>query len=170
MFCPFIYSWVLIPFQAVLLVAESGFASMLTKCNSGMLVTIKLQFTMPRLIGKNRAYIDFRHMIDSLVRKPNAFANYRFHEHMFPSIEYRKAFDTLSASLGEASAIRVYLRRLQVAKQEGLASVTGFIAGLQVPVDGISKKSLLASLDAIQTPVPATVVGDVQIEVPALDP
>jgi len=130
----------------------------------------KLQFTMPRLIGKDQAYIDFRHVIDSLVRKPNAFANYRFHEHMFPSVEYRKAFDTLSASLGEASATRVYLRLLQVAKQEGLASVASFIAGLQVPVDGMSKKSLLASLDAIQTTVPATVVDDVQVEVPDLDP
>lgn len=63
----------------------------------------KHQFTMPRLIGKNQAYIDFRHVIDSLVRKPNAFAHYRFHEHMFPSMEFRKAFDTLTSSIGEAS-------------------------------------------------------------------
>ena len=129
----------------------------------------KHQFTMPRLIGKNQAYIDFRHVIDSLVRKPNAFAHYRFQKHMFPSLEYRQAFDTLNASLGEASATRVYLKLLQVAKQEGLASVVGFIAGLQVPGDGMSKKSLLTSLDAIQTPVPATVVEDVQVEVPDLD-
>ena len=129
----------------------------------------KHQFTMPRLIGKNQAYIDFRHVIDSLVRKPNAFANYRFHEHMFPSMEFRKAFDTLTSSIGEASATRVYLRLLQVAKQEGLASVDAFIAGLQVPSDGMIKKSLLASLNAIQTPVPATVVDDVQVEVPDLD-
>jgi hypothetical protein len=93
----------------------------------------KLQFTMPRLIGKNQAYVDFCHVIDSLVRKPNAFAHYRFHEHMFPSMEFRKAFDTLTRSIGEASATRVYLRLLQVAKQEGLASVDAFVAGLQVP-------------------------------------
>ncbi len=86
----------------------------------------KHQFTMPSLIVKNQAYIDFRHVIDSLVRKPNAFAHYRFHEHMFPSMAFRKAFDTLTSSIGEASATRVYLRLLQVAKQEGLASVDAF--------------------------------------------
>jgi transposase len=130
----------------------------------------KLQFTMPRLIGKNQAYVDFRHVIDSLVRKPNAFANYRFHEHMFPSIEYRKAFDTLNASLGEASATRIYLRLLQVAKQEGLSAVEGFVSGLQVTSEGLSGKSLLASLDSIKTTVPATVVESVHVKVPDLDP
>jgi hypothetical protein len=124
---------------------------------------------MPRLIGKNQAYIDFRHVIDSLVRKPNAFAHYRFHEHMFPSMEFRKALDTLTRCIGESSATRVYLRLLQVAKQEGLASVDAFIAGLQVSSDGMNKKSLLANLNKIQTPVPATVVDDVQVEVPDLD-
>lgn len=37
----------------------------------------KKQFAMPRMIGKGMEFIDFRHVIDSLVRKPGAFANYR---------------------------------------------------------------------------------------------
>ena len=128
----------------------------------------KLQFTMPRLIGKNQQYIDFRHVIDSLVRKPGAFMHYRFREHMFPSVEFRKSFDALTKAIGEASAIRVYLRLLQVAKQEGLASVDPFLARLVIGFDGMNKKSLLAMLDAIQTTVPATVVEEVQVEVPDL--
>ena len=130
----------------------------------------KHQFTMPRLIGKNQQYIDFRHVIDSLVRKPGAFMHYRYREHMFPSVEFRKAFDVLTTEIGEAGAIRVYLRLLQVAKQEGLASIDPFIARILVGFDGMTKKSLLAMLDAIQTIVPATVFEEFQVEVPDLKP
>lgn len=39
---------------------------------------------MPRVIGKNKEFIDFRHVIDSLARKAGAFAGYRYREHMYP--------------------------------------------------------------------------------------
>ena len=35
-------------------------------------------------------------MIDSLVRKPGAFANYRYREEMFPTSQFRIAYDMLS--------------------------------------------------------------------------
>ena len=34
--------------------------------------------TMPRLVGKKVVAINYRHIIDSLVRKPGAFANYQY--------------------------------------------------------------------------------------------
>ena len=34
--------------------------------------------TMPRLVGKKHVAINYRHIIDSLVRKPGAFANYQY--------------------------------------------------------------------------------------------
>lgn len=51
--------------------------------------------TMNRLRGTGRSRIDYRHVIGSLVRKPGAFANYRYHEEMFPSIIFRRAYDWL---------------------------------------------------------------------------
>jgi hypothetical protein len=72
---------------------------------------------MPRLVGKDQVYIDFRHVIHSFIRSPNAFALYRFHEHRFPTTEFRNAFDTMTTSMGEAIAIPVYLRLHLVAKQ-----------------------------------------------------
>jgi len=47
--------------------------------------------TMPRLVGKKLAAINYRHIIDSLVRKPGAFANYRYREEMFPTSGFRMA-------------------------------------------------------------------------------
>ena len=41
--------------------------------------------TMPRLRGAADHRIDYRHIIASLVRKPGAFARYRFREKLFPS-------------------------------------------------------------------------------------
>ena len=41
--------------------------------------------SMERIRGKDKARIDYRHIIGSLVRKPGAFARYRFREQMYPS-------------------------------------------------------------------------------------
>ena len=38
--------------------------------------------SMERLHGTDEAQIDYRHIIGSLVRKPGAFARYRFREQM----------------------------------------------------------------------------------------
>ena len=39
----------------------------------------------PRQRGRTNYRIDYRHIIDWLVRKPGAFANYRYRDHLFPS-------------------------------------------------------------------------------------
>ncbi len=49
--------------------------------------------TMPRIVGKNQAAINYRHIIDSLVRKPGAFADYQYREEMFPTSVFRMAWD-----------------------------------------------------------------------------
>ena len=40
--------------------------------------------TLPRLRGAKKHQINYRHVIDSLVKKPGAFANYRYREDLFP--------------------------------------------------------------------------------------
>jgi hypothetical protein len=50
---------------------------------------------MPRIVGKNQAAINYRHIIDSLVRKPGAFASYQYREEMFPTSGFRMAWDSL---------------------------------------------------------------------------
>jgi hypothetical protein len=50
---------------------------------------------MPRLPGAGKHAIHYRHIIDSLVRKPGAFANYVYHEDLFPTSHFRMAYDAL---------------------------------------------------------------------------
>lgn len=49
----------------------------------------------PRLRGEGARRIDYRHIIDSLVRKPGAFARYKFREELFPSLTFRKTYDAM---------------------------------------------------------------------------
>ena len=54
--------------------------------------------TMPRLRADGDVRIDYRHVIWSLVRKPGAFARYRYREELFPTLTFRRAYDALSAA------------------------------------------------------------------------
>lgn len=70
--------------------------------------------TMPRLRGEQEVRIDYRHVIWSLVRKPGAFARYRYREELFPSLTFRKAYDRLRQWHAERSDIE-YVRILHLA-------------------------------------------------------
>ena len=74
--------------------------------------------TMPRLYGKKGASINYRHVIDSLIRKPGAFANYRYREEMFPTSQFRFAYDQLRQSHAEPAADKKYVQILELAARE----------------------------------------------------
>src|SRR5204863_8900631 len=48
---------------------------------------------MPRLRGQAKHWIDYRHVIDRLVRKPGAFARYWYREELYPTTTFRQAYD-----------------------------------------------------------------------------
>ena len=69
---------------------------------------------MERLRGSGNARIDYRHLIFSLVRKPGAFARYRYREALFPTLTFRRAYDALVERLGEGADLS-YVRILHLA-------------------------------------------------------
>jgi hypothetical protein len=73
------------------------------------------QLTVERLHGVSNHRIDYRHIIWSLVRKPNAFRRYRYREDLFPSLVFRRAYDNLVDGTGERKADIEYLRLLHLA-------------------------------------------------------
>jgi hypothetical protein len=79
--------------------------------------------TMPRLRGEDEHRVDYRHVIGWLVRKPGAFARYRYREDLFPSVTFRRAYDALQTTHGERADVE-YLRILQLAALHGEAPVT----------------------------------------------
>jgi hypothetical protein len=73
---------------------------------------------MPRLRGSGKHRIEYRHVIDSLVRKPGAFEQYRYREDLFPSSRYRMAYDLLRER-NPPTASKEYLKILAYAAAEG---------------------------------------------------
>ena len=75
----------------------------------------QMQLSAERLRGRNRRRIDYRHIIWSLVRKPGAFARYRYREELFPTALFRRAYDRLLATRAQRQADLEYLRILHLA-------------------------------------------------------
>lgn len=73
------------------------------------------QVTMPRLTGLTAHAINYRHIIEWLIRKPGAFRQYRFREDLFPSPVFRRGYDQLRATLPDRTADVEYLRILRQA-------------------------------------------------------
>ena len=72
--------------------------------------------------GRTNYRVDYRHIIDWLVRKPGAFASYRHREHLFPSSHFRRIYDLLK-DLAPRRCDRRYLEILELAAKEGEARV-----------------------------------------------
>jgi transposase InsO family protein len=84
---------------------------------------------MPRLRGESEARIDYRHVIWSLVRKPGAFANYRYREELFPTLVFRRTYDALRRFHGERVDVE-YVRILHLAASTMEASVEASLSEL----------------------------------------
>jgi hypothetical protein len=117
--------------------------------------------TMPRLRGRDHR-IDYRHIIGALVRKPGAFARYRYREELFPTLTFRRAYDALVVSHGERADIE-YLRVLHLAASAGEARVVATLDG--VLTDG--RAFDYAAIQAMVTP-PVPRVPAVLLPVPDL--
>lgn len=85
---------------------------------------------LPRLRGEKRHSINYRHVIDWLVRKPGAFENYKWHEDMFPTIRFRIAYDSLKRRHVQSVAAREYLRILELAAKESETGVDNALRSL----------------------------------------
>ena len=84
---------------------------------------------MDRRIGSDKNRIDYRHIIHALVRKPGAFRRYVFREALFPSLEFRRAYDALLVD-GSDQADLDYVRILHLAASDGEECVRAVLASL----------------------------------------
>ena len=89
----------------------------------------RLTERMPRLRGGQDHRIDYRHVIWSLVRKPGAFARYRYREELFPSLTFRRAYDALRVQRGERADVE-YVRILHLAASTMESLVEGALVAL----------------------------------------
>ena len=82
-----------------------------------------------RLRGRNQHRVNYRHVIDWLVRKPGAFGDYRYQAELFPSSLFRVAYDQLKSQC-VSSADKQYLKILELAAKENESLVENAIGHL----------------------------------------
>jgi len=74
-----------------------------------------VQLRCERLVGRKLNRIDYRHIIESLVRKPGGFARYIYREEMFPTLTFRRAYDAIQTPPCGVRGDVEYLRILRLA-------------------------------------------------------
>jgi hypothetical protein len=120
-------------------------------------------FELPRLRGGQDVRIDYRHVIWSLVRKPGAFARYRYREELFPSLTFRRAYDRLVEDFGGRADIE-YVRILHLAASTMERLVEQALEELLAGEEGLD----YAKVKALAAPEPVTIpevtIGEVDLK------
>jgi hypothetical protein len=120
---------------------------------------------IPRLRGSGNHHIQYRHIIDWLVRKPGAFENYRYRSDLFPTSRFRMAYDELKQHHVVTKASKEYLLILKLAAKENEAAVDEALRLLfdrNRPISAESVESLVLSgqkpASATDVTIPAVVL------------
>ncbi|MBA7709988.1 hypothetical protein ES703_118915 [subsurface metagenome] len=102
---------------------------------------------LPRLRGESKHAIQYRHIIDWLVRKPGAFEQYKYRQDLFPSTTFRMAYDVIRKR-NPGSASKRYLKILYLAAHETETGVENALRYLLENELGISEDSVKSLLQA----------------------
>jgi len=123
-----------------------------------------------RLRGRGKHRVDYRHIIEWLVRKPGAFADYLYKEDLFPTSRFRMAYDALRERTQER-AVKEYLKILKLAAEEGEVRVDEVLRELlerngEGPADAARIECALAGRDPIP---PVTMVEVAPVDLTIFD-
>ena len=120
---------------------------------------------IPRLRGENGHHINYRHIIDWLVRKPGAFENYRYRQDLFPTHRFRIAYDYLRQTC-PVRASKEYLSILHLAAKESETAVDKALyqlINLDKNITALAVKELVESGQQLSSPKDI-VIADVDIK------
>jgi hypothetical protein len=115
---------------------------------------------MPRLRGRHKHRVDYRHIIDWLVRKPGALEHYRYRDELFPTSRFRMTFDLLEEQLGKHQGSRQYLKILELSARNSEVRVD---AALRVLLESGVEQISVERIDAMLEADHAVAVRDVQV-------
>ncbi len=106
----------------------------------------KLVETLPRLTGTQEARVNYRHIIDTLLRKPGGFRDYRHRDDLFPRLVFRQAWEKLNKWYAPRQADIAYLRILNLAAKTSETEVTAALEEALQSKTRWSDKEIVARL------------------------
>jgi len=120
--------------------------------------------TLPRLVGENQHHVNYRHVIESLLRKPGGFRDYRYRDDLFPALVFRRAWEQLDQWQSPRKADLAYLRILRLAArtmESDVACALQLLLATPGPWDETDVERLL---QPEPIPVPQLVCGQVHLQ------
>ena len=123
---------------------------------------------LSRLRGRNQHRVNYRHVIDWLVRKPGAFADYRYQADLFPSSLFRVAYDRLKNQYA-GGADKQYLKILELAARQSQSLVEEAIGHLADTDQAMSFEAVEALVQSGQRMAAPTMVRVDAVDLSAYD-
>jgi len=120
--------------------------------------------TLPRLVGENQHRVNYRHVIDSLLRKPGGFRDYRYRDDLFPSLVFRRAWEQLNQWQSPRKADLAYLRILRLAARTMESEVACALELLLATPGPWDETDVERLLQPELIPVPQLVCGQVNLQ------
>jgi hypothetical protein len=125
----------------------------------------KLVETLPRLVGSRKHHVNYHHLIDTLLRKPGGFRNYRYRDDLFPSLVFRRAWEQLDQWYTPRKADLAYLRILHLAARNLESDVAAALESLLTAEEPWTERDVEQLLDLERPAVPQVARGEVTLNV-----
>jgi len=120
--------------------------------------------TLPRLLGKKQHHVNYRHVIDSLLRKPGGFRDYRYRDDLFPALIFRRAWERLNQWQSPRKADLTYLRILRLAARKMESEVATALEQLLTTPERWDETAVEHILQPEPIDVPQLVCGKVPLQ------
>jgi hypothetical protein len=120
--------------------------------------------TLPRLLGESQHHVNYRHVIDSLLRKPGGFRDYRYRDDLFPSLVFRRAWEQLNRWKSPRRADLTYLRVLRLAARTMESEVCAVLELLVATSEPWDETDVERLVEPEAIPVPQLVCGEVHLQ------
>jgi hypothetical protein len=120
--------------------------------------------SLPRLVGERKHCVNYRHVINSLLRKPGGFRDYRYRDDLFPSLIFRRAWERLDEWQSPRKADLTYLRILRLAAREMESEVAVALEILLETPDRWNETDVERLLQPEPIPIPQLTCGPVHLQ------
>jgi len=120
--------------------------------------------TLPRLVGEKQHRVNYRHVIDSLLRKPGGFRDYRYRDDLFPSLVFRRAWERLNQWQSPRKADLTYLRVLRLAARKMESEVAATLEQLLTTAEPWDETNVEHILQPEPIDVPQLECGKVHLQ------
>lgn len=120
---------------------------------------------LPRLIGQPNSRVNYRHVIDTLLRKPGGFRHYRYRDDLFPTLVFRRAWEQLNNWHAPRKADIYYLQILKLAATTLECDVEAALSLLLENGERWRAEDVHQLLTAEPVPLPQLETGTVELRV-----